>query len=90
MNLDAIRAAVRPTVKCEDFFEACAIMEKAAGIEPFVARRFPEMAFHLALYWGAFFEIEDRAESIRHWLIVENMWSQGRIIINKEISQVPG
>jgi hypothetical protein len=90
MNIDAIRAAVRPAVKCDDFFEACRIMEKAAGIEePFVTRRFPEMSCHLALYWAAFFEIADRGESLKHWLIVERLWP--RIKINgKEISQVPG
>jgi hypothetical protein len=70
MNLDAIRAAIRPAVLSEDFFESCAIMEQAVGIEPFVARRFPEMAIWLAIMWQVF-EIEDRAESLRHWLIIE-------------------
>jgi hypothetical protein len=90
MNIDAIRAAVRPAVKCDDFFEACRIMEKAAGIEePFVVRRFEEMAWRLALYWEAFFEPEDRASSLKHWLIVEGMWPTIKIN-GKEISQVPG
>ncbi len=33
MNIDDIRAAIRPAVLSDDFFEACRIMEKAAGIE---------------------------------------------------------
>ena len=70
MNIDAIRAAIRPAVLSEDFFESCTIMEQAAGIEPFVARRFPEMATRLAMMWLVF-EIEDRAESLRHRLIIE-------------------
>jgi hypothetical protein len=32
MNLNAIRAAVRPAVLSDDLFEACRIMEKPAGI----------------------------------------------------------
>jgi hypothetical protein len=90
MNIDAIRAAVRPAVLSDDMFEACRIMEKAAGIdEPLVARRFEEMSCHLALYWGAFFEIADRGESLKHWLVVERLWP--RIKINgKEISRAPG
>ena len=87
-NLEAIRAAVRPAVKCDDFFEACRIMEKAAGIEePFVARRFEEMSSRLAIMWFMY-EPTDRAESLRHWLIVDRMWPT--IKINSErISQVP-
>ncbi len=57
MNIEAIRAAVRPAGR---------IMEKAAGIEePFVVRRFEEMAWHIAFKWAAFYEPEDRAESLR-------------------------
>jgi hypothetical protein len=89
MNIESIRAAVRPAVKCDDFFEACRIMEKAAGIEePFVARRFEEMSSKLAMMWLVY-EIEDRAESLRFWLIVERMWPMLKIN-SKEISQVPG
>jgi hypothetical protein len=89
VNIDAIRAAIRPAIKCDDFFEACRIMEKAADIEePFVVRRFEEMAWRLAFYWEAFYEPADRAESIKHWLIVERRWPT--LKINKEISQVPG
>ena len=88
MNLAAIRAAVRPAVSSDDFFEACRIMEKAAGMEePFVVRRFPEMASRLAVIWPVY-PIEDRAESLRHWLVVDRMWPT--IKINSErISQVP-
>jgi len=90
MNIEAIRAAVRPAVKCDDFFEACRIMEKAAGIEePFVVQRFEEMAWYIAFKWAAFYEREDRAESLRYWLIVERMWPTLKIN-GKEISQVPG
>jgi hypothetical protein len=90
MNIEAIRAAVRPAVLSDDLFEACRIMETAAGIEePFVVRRFPEMAWHIELKWAAFYEPEDRAASLRHWLIVERMWPMLKIN-TKEILQVPG
>jgi hypothetical protein len=89
MNIEAIRAAVRPAVKCDDFFEACRIMEKAAGIEePFVARRFEQMASKIAMMWLVY-EPADRAESLRYWLIVERMWPMLKIN-GKEILQVPG
>jgi len=89
MNIDAIRAAIRPAVLSDDLFEACRIMERAAGIdEPFVVRRFPEMAWHIELKWAAFYEPEDRAESLRYWLIVERLWLT--IKINSErISPAP-
>jgi hypothetical protein len=89
MNIEAIRAAIRPAVLSDDFFEACGIMETAAGIEePFVVRRFEEMSSRLAMMWLVY-EIDDRAESLRYWLAVERMWPMLKIN-RKEISQVPG
>jgi hypothetical protein len=91
MNLDAIRAAVRPAVTCDDLFEACRIMERAADLPEgsIVAGRFREMSWRLDLYWGAFFEPADRAESLKHWLIIERRWPS--ITIKTErISPAPG
>src|SRR5258707_9656122 len=89
MNIDDIRAAIRPAVLSDDFFEACRIMEKAAGIEePFVARRFEQMASKIAMMWLVY-EPADRAESLRYWLAVERMWPMLKIN-SKEISQVTG
>src|SRR5258706_3301347 len=74
MNIDDIRAAIRPAVLSDDFFEACRIMEKAAGIEePFVARRFEQMASKIAMMWLVY-EPADPAESLRHLLALERMW----------------
>ena len=79
MNIDDIRAAIRPAVLSDDFFEACRIMEKAAGIEePFVARRFEQMASKIAMMWLVY-EPADRAESLRYWLAVERMWPMLKI-----------
>ena len=90
MNIEAIRAAIRPAVLSDDLFEACRIMERAAGIEePFVVRRFEDMAARIAGMWLVY-EIEDRAESLRHWLIAERRWPALKIGNSKEISQVPG
>jgi hypothetical protein len=91
MNIEAIRAAVRPAVLSDDLFEACALMERAAGIAEgsFVAGRLPEMSWRIALEWAAFYEPADRAESLRYWLIVERLWPMLKIN-SKEISQVPG
>ena len=87
-DLKAIRAAFRPAVLSDDLFEACRIMETAAGIdEPFVVRRFEEMSSRLAMMWLVY-EIEDRAESLRYWLNVERLWLT--IKINSErISPAP-
>ena len=90
MNIDAIRAAIRPAILTDDLFEACRIMETAAGIEePLLPRQFPEMASRLAIHWELFYEPADRAESLRYWLIVERLWPMLEIN-GKEIPQVPG
>jgi hypothetical protein len=90
MNIDAIRAAIRPAVLSDDLFEACRIMERAAGIEePFVVRRFEDMAARIAGMWLVY-DIEDRAENLRYWLIAERLWPALKIGNSKEISQVPG
>lgn len=91
MNIDAIRAAIRPAVLSDDLFTSIAIVERAAGLPEgtFIAGRFPEMAWHLALSWAAFFEPEDRAESLRYWLIAERLWPTLKIN-SKEIHEVPG
>jgi hypothetical protein len=91
MNIDATRAAVRPAVMCDDLFTAISLMERSADLPEgsFVAGRFPEMSWRLSLSWAAFFEPADRAESLKHWLIVERRWPMLKIN-GREISQVPG
>jgi hypothetical protein len=81
MDLDAIRTAIRPAVLSDDMAEACHIMERAADLPEgsLVAGRFEQMSAKLALTWELFREIEDRAESLRHWLIVERLWPNIKI-----------
>jgi hypothetical protein len=89
-DLNAIRAAIRPAVLTDDLFEACRIMETAAGIEePLLPRLLPQMSSKLAIIWELFYEPEDRAESLRYWLVAERLWPMLKIN-GKEISQVPG
>jgi hypothetical protein len=90
MNLDAIRAAVRLAVLCDDLAVACSLVERAAGLGPFLPRQTTEMSDRLAIHWELFYEPADRAESLKHWLAVERMWPTLKIGITKEISQVPG
>jgi hypothetical protein len=66
------------------------IMETAAGIEePLLPRLLPQMSSKLAIIWELFYEPEDRAESLRYWLVAERLWPMLKIN-GKEISQVPG
>jgi hypothetical protein len=89
MNLAAISNAIEPAVRSDDLFEACRIMDAAAGLtEPFVARRFERMSIHLATAWYVFDKIEDRAESLKHWLIVEQIFPTIKIN-SKRIPQAP-
>jgi hypothetical protein len=53
-DLDAIRAAFRLAVQSDDLFVACALMERAVGLGPFLPRQFPEMASRLAIHWELF------------------------------------
>jgi len=88
-DLDAIRAAFRLAVQSDDLFVACALMERAVGLGPFLPRQFPEMASRLAFHWELFYGPADRAESLRYWLVAERLWPMLKIN-GKEISQVPG
>jgi hypothetical protein len=89
-DLNAIRAAFRAAVLSDDMAVACRIMERAAGIEePLVVRRFPEMAWYIAFQWTTFYEPEDRAASLKHWLAAERLWPTIKIK-SERIFQVPG
>src|SRR5258708_5223421 len=77
MNLDTVTDTdIADAAAMDDLAGACRLAERAAGIAEgsFVAGRFPEMSTGLAVVWAAFYDPVDRAESIRHWLVIERLW----------------
>jgi len=65
-------------------------MEKAADLPAgsFVAGRYPDMSDKLALAWWVMDTIEQKAESLKHWLVIEQMWPTIKIN-SKRIPEAP-
>jgi hypothetical protein len=86
MNLDALTDAnIAEAVAMNDLTEACAMIEKIAGIPK--GSMIVQRMLAAQIDWFVFMELADRESALRHWLIVERLFPA---LMHKEITEVPG
>ncbi len=86
MNLDALTDAdIAEAVAMNDLADACAMVEKIAGIPG--GSMVVQHMLDAQIDWHAFMLPSDRESALRHWLTVERLFPA---LMHKEITEVPG